>query len=275
MKKKSFKEKKLRDEVWQASGWGKVASWYQNTINTTRSTQKDLILPEILKFLPLSSVSGKRIIDLGCGTGFFLKEYLKGDTQKSLGVDIDSELIELSKQYLEKEIEDGKVLLLKGDVTNLNAVSDGNFDIALSIESLPNIKDMNAFALESYRVLDHGGKLVLVVNHPSFRIPQSSDWHFDKDKNKQGRVVYKYKTAHQIKIDMNPGTKNKAQKVYTYTYHRPFEEYLNTFTDAGFNLTFMKEICSNKLSQKGARQKVEDIAREEIPLFLFLEFTKK
>ena len=275
MKKKQFKAKHLRDEVWEKTGWGKVASWYDNTISAEKSTQKDLILPELLKFLPLSSVKSKRIIDIGCGTGFFLKEYLQEDVEKSLGIDIDTELLELASENLRREIEENKVALMKGDATNLGAVGNNSFDIALSVESIPNIKDLKAFAKEVSRVLEVGGKFVAVINHPAFRVPQSSDWYFDKDKQKQGRVVYKYKSSHSIKIDMNPGTKTVKDKIYTYTFHRPFEEYLNAFTKAGLTFSFMKEICSNKTSEKGARQKAEDEARSEIPIFLFLEFLKK
>lgn len=275
MKKKNFKDKKLRDEVWEKTGWGKVASWYENTITNTKSTQKELILPEILKFFPLDAAKNKRIIDLGCGTGFFLKEYLKNTDQKALGVDIDSELIELASQNLDEEVRDNKVAFLKQDASNLKGVGDKSFDIALSIESIPNIKDLKSFATEVSRVLDIGGKFIAVVNHPAFRVPQSSDWYFDKETFKQGRVVYKYKTNHTIKIDMNPGTKKKEDKKYTYTFHRPFEEYFNTFTKTGLTFSFMKEICSNKQSQKGQRQKAENDAREEIPMFLFLEFVKK
>lgn len=274
MKKRQFKDKKLRDELWEKTGWGKVANWYQNTISAKKSTQKDLILPELLKFLPLESVKNKRIIDLGCGTGFFLKEYLQGETEKSLGIDVDDEIIELASENLRHEIEQEKVVLMKGDATNLKNVGEKSFDVVLSVESIPNINDLKAFAKEVYRILENKGKFVAVVNHPAFRIPQASDWYFDKEKQKQGRVVYKYKNSHSIKIDMNPGNKNKKTKIFTTTFHRPFEEYLNTFTKAGLTFSFMKEICSNRVSQNGIRKNAEDIARNEIPMFLFLEFTK-
>ncbi len=275
MKKKTFKEKKLRDEVWEKTGWGKVASWYQNTLSAEKSTQKDLILPELLKFLPLTAVKNKKIIDLGCGTGFFLKEYAQGEIDKSLGIDVDSELLELANENLRHEIEDGKVVFMQGNAADLKNVGEKSFDIALSVESIPNISDLKSFAKEVYRVLEIGGKFVAVVNHPAFRVPQSSDWYFDKEKQKQGRVVYKYKTAHAIKIDMNPGNKNVKTKIFTTTFHRPFEEYLNTFSKAGLTFNFMKEIYSNKVSEKGTRKNAEDNAREEIPVFLFLEFIKK
>lgn len=275
MKKKQLKEKKLRDEVWEKTGWGKVASWYQNTISAERSTQKDLILPELLKFLPLGTVKNKKIIDLGCGTGFFLKEYLQGEVEKSLGIDVDTELLELANENLRSEIEAGKVVLMRGDAADLKGVGEKSFDIALSIESIPNIADLKSFAKEASRVLEVGGKLIAVVNHPAFRVPKSSDWHFDKESQRQGRVVYKYRSPHAIKIDMNPGNKNLKTKVYTTTFHRPFEEYLNSFTKAGLTFSFMKEIYSNKVSEKGIRKNAEDEARSEIPLFLFLEFVKK
>jgi ubiquinone/menaquinone biosynthesis C-methylase UbiE len=274
MKKAQFKERRLRDELWEKTGWGKVASWYQNTLSADKSTQKDLILPELLKFLPLASVSGKRILDLGCGTGFFLKEYMGENPGKSLGVDVDNELIVLAKENLRQEVQDGKVGFLVSDATDLKMVGDKSFDIVLSVESIPNIKDLKKLASEVSRVLDVGGKFVAVVNHPAFRIPKSADWYFDKENTRQGRVVYKYKTQHAVKIDMNPGTKEKDKKVFTYTFHRPFEEYLNTFTKAGLKFSFMKEICSNKISQAGVRKNAEDEARDEIPMFLFLEFSK-
>lgn len=279
MKKKQFREKKLREEVWEKTGWGKVASWYENTVSAEKSTQKDLILPELLKFLPFTKTYDKRIIDLGCGTGFFLKEYIReengGNTEKALAVDIDSELLELAKENMRDEVEENKVAFLQSDATDLRGVGDNSFDVALSVESIPNIKDLKAFAKEVERVLDVGGRFVAVVNHPAFRVPKSADWYFDKEGNRQGRVVYKYKTSHAIKIDMNPGNKKKEEKVYTYTFHRPFEEYLNTFTKAGLTFTFVKEICSNKTSEKGARQKAENDARSEIPMFMFIEFVKK
>lgn len=275
MKKRQLKDKKLRDELWEKTGWGKVASWYDNTISAEKSTQKDLLLPELLKFLPLEDVKNKRIIDLGCGTGFFLREYLNGEADRSLGIDIDEELLELAGENLRDNIEKGRITLLKGDVTNLKTIGEKSFDIALTIESIPNISDLKAFAREVFKVLEVGGKMVAVVNHPAFRVPKSSDWYFNKDLQKQGRVVYKYRTPHSIKIDMNPGTKNKIDKIFTTTFHRPFEEYLNTFTKAGLTFTYMKEIYSNKVSEKGIRKGAEDSARNEIPMFLFLEFVKK
>lgn len=274
MKKKQLKEKKLRDEVWEKTGWGKVASWYQNTVSAEKSMQKDVILPELLKFLPLESVKNKKIIDLGCGTGFFLKEYLQTDVQKSLAIDLDKELLELAGEYLHDEVEAGKVAFLQGNATDLKGVGDKSFDIALSIESIPNISDLRSFAKEVSRVLEVGGKFVAVVNHPAFRVPKSSDWYFNKDIQKQGRVVYKYKSSHAIKIDMNPGNKNPKTKIFTTTFHRPFEEYLNTFIKAGLTFSFMKEVYSNKSSQAGTRKNAEDEARSEIPMFLFLEFIK-
>ena len=271
--RKNLSEMHLRDQVWVKTGWGKVATWYENTISAEKSMQKDVILPALFQFFPGKGVLGKSIIDLGCGTGLFLKEYLAFGAERSLGVDIDEELLDVAKINMEEELENKKVYFLQTDASNLSMIGNESFDVVLSVESLPNISDLKAFAKTAERILSKEGRLIAVINHPAFRVPQSSDWHYDKEHDRQGRVVYKYKSEHTIKIDMNPGNKNPKNKIYTYTFHRSLEEYLNTFVNAGLTFSKMKEVYSNKVSF-GPRKLAEDLARSEIPMFLFLEFIK-
>jgi ubiquinone/menaquinone biosynthesis C-methylase UbiE len=268
-----FIEKKQTERREMKTGWGGVASWYDATINSKSSTQKDIILPALMSFMPLSHMEGREVLDLGCGTGFFMGEYIKGNPKKMHGIDVDNELLAIAHDDLYKQNKLTNINLIKENAEKLISFKDDSIDLVFSIEAVVNMPDLSKVASEVSRVLKPGGKFVMLVNHPSFRVPQSADWHYDEAKKKQGRVVYKYKTAHSIKIDMNPGSSTNKQ--YTYTFHRSIEDYINTFMRAGMLTRRIKEVCSNKKSEKTAKRKgEEDKAREEIPMFMIFEFVK-
>lgn len=268
--KKFSASKKINPKL--NTGWGGVASWYEATVNEKFSYQKDLILPSLLKFVLRENFEAKSVLDIGCGNGFFMKEFAKFKPYKIVGVDIDEELLVNTIEAIKEipgEIEARAQMLSAND---LNKLEEKNFDLLFAIESLVNMQYLDTAAKNIASKMHGGSSFFAVVNHPSFRVPQESDWYYDETKKAQGRVVYHYKTSKTIKIDMNPGS--KANKKYTYTFHRSMEEYVNIFAENGMYLKKIREVCSNKKSGTGPRQVAEDNARNEIPLFLFMEFVK-
>jgi ubiquinone/menaquinone biosynthesis C-methylase UbiE len=229
------------------------------------------LLPAIAKVLSKKDLENKTLVDIGCGTGFFLQNLLPSNMSKVVGVDVDEELLQLAKQNLKNNTN---LKLFKMSAEKMTALDTNTFDFALSVESLPNIENLDKSVSEMSRILKINGKAYVVVNHPSFRIPQNSDWFYDEKNKRQGRIVYKYKTAQTIKIDMNPGTKVAPAKKFTYTFHRSLAEYINTFTKNSLQINKFIEIYSNKQSQFGDRKQAEDMARNEIPMFLLLELIK-
>ena len=120
--------------------------------------------------------------------------------------------------------------------------------------------------------MKNNGRIVLVLNHPSFRIPQGSDWLFEN--GVQYRKVGQYLSESKISIDMTPGEKNPHKKIKTISFHRPLQYYVKLLSKNGFAITRLEEWISHKKSQTGPRQKAEDIARKEIPMFMCLEVKK-
>jgi ubiquinone/menaquinone biosynthesis C-methylase UbiE len=206
----------------------------------------------------------------------FLENYI--NAKKVAGVDLGKELLE-EAEYNLKQIENKikkkiNFSFFHQSAENLKNIRDEEFDYVTSVESISNMENLDKVSSEVSRVLKPGGEFVMIINHPCFRFPQSSDWYYDGVKDRQGRVMYKYKTAQSIKIDMNPGEKISKNKKYTFTFHRSMGEYINAFCKNGMSLNLCLEICSNKKSGHGPRKKVEDIARAEIPMFLLLRFKK-
>ncbi|HYV33901.1 MAG TPA: SAM-dependent methyltransferase, partial [Candidatus Limnocylindria bacterium] len=145
---------------------------------------------------------------------------------------------------------------------------------AICVLSLQNIKNLSAAILEMSRVLKKEGRAVLVLNHPTFRIPNASAWDFDEKQNIQYRRIDGYMSEISQQVDMTQGVTEVKKKKYTYSFHHPLQVYFKAFAKAGLCVTRLEEWVSHKTSDKGPRKTAEDTARKEIPLFMCLELKK-
>jgi len=136
---------------------------------------------------------------------------------------------------------------------------------------MQNMERIEPVCKEFARVLKPTGKCIVVLNHPAFRIPKRSSWGWDEKAGIQYRREDAYLSASKEKLDMTPG--KRTGKQYTYSFHRSLQDYTKAFASAGFAITRLEEWISHRKSGVGPRQRAEDAARKEFPLFLTLELT--
>ncbi len=252
--------KKLKD-----TSWNNVANWYDDLLkNDTDSYQSKVIAPNLLRVLDLKK--GEQVYDLACGQGYFTNLFYKSGATITAS-DLSKKLIEAAIKNSPKDIKfyttpAHKALFLK----------DNSIDVITIILSIQNIENVNEVLMECKRILKKTGRIVFVLNHPSFRVPQGSDWYF-KD-GTQYRIIGKYLSETKVSIDMTPGEKDIKKKIKTISFHRPLQYYVKLFAKNGFAVSRLEEWISHKQSQNGPRQKAEDIARKEIPLFMCFEVKK-
>jgi hypothetical protein len=80
-----------------------------------------------------------------------------------------------------------------------------------------------------------------------------------------------YLSPGQSPIIMNPGKASKgAERVVTWTYHRPLQTYARALAEAGLLIDCIEEWPSLRSSEPGPRAAEENRARREIPMFLAL-----
>jgi ubiquinone/menaquinone biosynthesis C-methylase UbiE len=259
------------------TSWGKVADWYDEYLSNEDSYQKAVILPNVLRVLePKKGVS---IVDLACGQGFFTEEMalLGADV---IGVDISPELVAKAEARIkaasDKHSKHLKAKFIVSPADDLSKIEKASADRVVCVLAAQNIKELDTVFGECSRILKKGGKLVLVLNHPAFRIPKASDWHYEATTTfggapRQGRVVYQYLSEGVFKIDMNQGS--TTDKKYTLSYHRPMQVFVKWLTKRGFAITRLEEWASHKKSQPGPKAKMQDAARKEIPMFMCIEAT--
>ena len=66
----------------------------------------------------------------------------------------------------------------------------------------------------------------------------------------------------------------EEKKKLTVSFHRPLQVYFKALIKNSFLVGRLEEWNSNKKSETGPRQKAEDKARQEIPLFMLIEAVK-
>lgn len=259
-KELNIEEKELNSMI--KTDWDNVSSWYDKYLEGADTYQAKVIAPNLIRVLDIKK--GESVLDLACGQGFF-SGLVKDAGANVLGIDLSVELISLAKQ----KFTDINFEVAPAGDTKLKKES---FDKVFTVLAFENIKNIDEVVLEIKRVLKKEGKFILVMLHPAFRIPQYSDWGFDSKKEVQFRRTDKYLSEISINIETNPykGTK----KVITTTFHRPLQWYSKIFKKHGFVICGMEEWISHKKSQLGPRQKAEDSARKEFPMFLAIELKK-
>jgi ubiquinone/menaquinone biosynthesis C-methylase UbiE len=227
------------------------------------SYQAKVILPNLLRLA--GDLRGKKVLDLACGQGFFTKALKEAGAEMS-AADISARLVSLAKSNSPKEI---KYYVAPAD--KLDFAAAGEFDLAVCVLAIQNIKEVDKVFAELNRTVKTGGRVIIVMNHPAFRIPKNSSWGWDDKNSVQFRRLDAYMSESSIPIEMNPGQEKSEE---TISFHRPLQYYFKLFAKNGFVVSRLEEWISDKKSQPGPRQSAEDLSRKEFPLFLCLEIRK-
>lgn len=262
IKSKSYKKKIEKNN---STSWENVASWYNKLVDKKgHFYHTSVIIPAIKKILKFDSINS--IVDLGCGQGI-MSRYIPRKINY-LGIDISKTLIYQAKKYSEDNAL--HKFLIYDLCLPLNQYQN-EFDCALAILSLQNMKNPVQAISNASLLLKKNGTLIIVLNHPCFRIPRQTQWDFDNSQNICYRRINAYLTPKSIPINMHPGKKGINE--VTTSFHFPMSYWINTLTQVGFSSLIMEELISIKTST-GSRKKAENNIRKEIPLFLMLKANK-
>jgi arsenite methyltransferase len=121
--------------------------------------QRDILRRRALVHEALGAGAGDRVLDAGCGPGFYVAETLErvGPEGSVVGVDLSEPMLALSAKRCEGH---SNVEFHQGEVTAL-PVGDADFDRALSVQVLEYVADIPAALAELRRVLRPGGRVLI------------------------------------------------------------------------------------------------------------------
>lgn len=244
--------------------WGRVAQWYDELVGGEGSEyHRHVVLPGVIKLL--GDVAGKPVVDVACGQGVLCR-LLAARGADVLGIDAAEELLDAARR------RGGPTIRYQvGDARDLSHLPEAAFAAATCVLAIQNIHPIQGLFDGVGRALIPGGRFVIVMMHPCFRGAKETSWGWDGALQRQYRRVDRYQTPRKSPIFSNPGKKDGA---YTWTFHKPLEDYIKAFRKAGMLVDAMEEWCSHKLSQPGPRQAAENLARKEIPMFMAIRGLK-
>ena len=221
------------------TSWRKAGTWDNSYF------EDHVIGPGVVRLLAFRT--GDSLLDLACGTGWLVRKIPKG--VRYLGLD-----------------------LVKGhDVTKPLPTTD-KFSHVTIILALQNIEQPELAIKNAAVHLTAGGKLVIVLNHPAFRIPRQSSWGIDEQSKLQYRRENIYMSPLKIPITMHPACPPSLRsgvsgRGITWSFHQPLSAYTKMLADNHLVIENLEEWTSDKESV-GKAGKMENRSRAEFPLFL-------
>ena len=122
-------------------------------------TKRDMIRRRRLVRAALAAAPGERILDIGCGPGFYARELLDeiGPSGSIVAVDASPDMLELARHRCGGY---DNVTFREGNATAL-PVDDGVFDAALCVQVMEYVPDSPAALAEIDRVLRPGGRALI------------------------------------------------------------------------------------------------------------------
>ncbi len=183
--------------------------------------------PEMAKLLP--DLSGKRVLDLGCGFGHNCVDFVKRGASSVTGIDISHKMLEVACSESAHPAIDYRCL----SMTEISSL-DGGFDLVYSSLAVHYIKDFPALMHDISSLLNKGGTLLFSQEHPIYTASKDGQGHYilDEQGNKSG-----YCFSHYLVSGKREDEWFIKGRVY---YHRTFSDVVNAVTDAGL---VIQRIC--------------------------------
>lgn len=183
--------------------------------------------PAIRAMLP--ALSGRRIVDLGCGFGWAARWMRKQGAASVLGLDVSQNMIERART----DTDDPAIEYRLADLDTME-LPESAFDLAYSALTFHYIEDFDRLVRMIHLALAPGGGFVFTIEHPIFMAASHPDWIADED----GRKTW---PVNGYSVEGERRTDWFAKGVLKY--HRTIGTTLNTLIGAGFGIVRVEEFA--------------------------------
>jgi SAM-dependent methyltransferase len=207
--------------------------------------------PALRAMLP--EVGGLRIVDLGCGFGWFCRWAHDNGASHVLGLDLSEKMLARARAAG----PDIGITYQRADLDHLSLPA-GGFDLAYSSLALHYVEDVARLFRTVHQALSPGGHFVFSTEHPIYMSPTRPGWVVDAE-GRRTWPVDRYLVEGPRKTDW------LAKGVVKH--HRTIGTTLNALIRSGFTIGHVEEFCPTDAQITARPELAEELER---PMFLLV-----
>lgn len=172
-------------------------------------------------------LKGRKVVDLGCGFGWFSRWAREQGAAEVLGLDVSEKMLARAREMT----SDAAITYERADLEKL-ALPEASFDLAYSSLAFHYIENLPEMLTNVHRALVPGGRLVASVEHPIYTAPTRPGWSVDASGNKTWPID-------NYQVEGRRSTDWLAKGVIKQ--HRTIGTYLNLLIGLGFTIARVEE----------------------------------
>jgi SAM-dependent methyltransferase len=207
--------------------------------------------PALRAMLP--DVGGLRVVDLGCGFGWFCRWAHEHGASQVLGLDLSEKMLARARAAG----PDTGITYGRADLDQLSLLQ-GGFDLAYSSLALHYVEDVARLFRTVHQALSPGGYFVFSTEHPIYMAPTRPGWMIDAEGHKTWPVD-------QYLVEGPRSTDWLAKGVVKH--HRTIGTTLNTLIRSGFTIEHVEEFRPTDAQIEAKPELAEELER---PMFLLV-----
>ena len=181
--------------------------------------------PTIRSILP--GMQGKKVVDLGCGYGWFCRSASEQGADHVLGMDLSEKMLGKAKEMT----EDPAIEYCQQDLEALQ-LPVASFDLIYSSLTLHYIEDLGKLFATVYQALVNGGEFIFTAEHPIYTAPKHQGWLVDEAGQKSWPINGYQQEGKRISNWLAEGVIKQ---------HRMLGTYINLLVQQGFTIRYLNE----------------------------------
>lgn len=175
----------------------------------------------------LPDLQGKKVVDLGCGYGWFCRSACEQGAAQVLGMDLSEKMLGKAKEMT----KDPAIEYRQQDLEALQLPA-ASFDLVYSSLTLHYIQDLGKLFATVYQALVNGGEFIFTAEHPIYTAPKHQGWLVDEAGQKSWPINGYQQEGQRISNWLAEGVIKQ---------HRMLGTYINLLVQQGFTIRYLNE----------------------------------
>lgn len=180
--------------------------------------------PALRAMLP--DLNDLRVVDLGCGYGWFCRYAQQHGAREILGIDVSEKMLAQATAMTSSP----NIRYQRADLETLQL--DKTYDLAYSSLALHYLSHIESLFTTLFDALKPGGMLIFSCEHPIYTAPLQQQWIVDDQQQRSWPINHYQQEGDRISNWFADGVKKQ---------HRKLASWINALIGAGFEIVHLDE----------------------------------